>query len=434
MNLEQVISLRLPDGTSYEEDPLFEEIKPRLISLVGGILKEIENRAASYLKLPFENADLRCLQEPADRIRQNFTDVVVLGVGGSSLGAQALYALSNSNKTASSSYPKLHFQDNLNVHSMSVLLDSLDFGTAHFIAISKSGNTAETMAQTALCLAKARASLVEAEFPKHFSVIVGPGDNALRRLAELNNFAIFDHLDDLCGRFSVFSNVGLLPAMIAGIDVDAARRGARDVLDALAGEDDVFKVPAVMGAAMNEYLTTKYGIGINVMMPYDTRLDSFSRWYQQLWAESLGKNGKGTTPLRALGPADQHSQLQLFLDGPGDKFHTMIVVDTAGKGPKIPAEFGDLKGLRYLVGRTVGDIVAAQAYATIQSLIECGRPVREIRIPELNERTIGSLMMSFMIETVLTAGLNGVDAFNQPAVEESKRLTIDYLEVDKPKK
>ncbi len=431
MGIEQIISLRLPDGTPYQEDPLFDEIKSRLRPLVKRMVEEIKNGAASYLSLPFHSDDLNGVQAEADRIRQSSKDVVVLGVGGSSLGAQALCALSHSDKSTSLGYPNLHFPDNLSADSISVLLDSLDFETAHFIVISKSGETTETMSQMALGLAGARKSLIESDVRKHFSVIVGPGNNALRRLAEINDFAVFDHPDDLCGRFSVFSSVGLLPAAIAGIDAIAVRRGARDVLETLGREKDVIQVPAVMGAAIHEYLVKKCGIGITIIMPYDTRLDSFSRWFQQLWSESLGKNGKGTTALRALGPADQHSQLQLFLDGPPDKFVTAIIADTTGQGPMITDEFAGIDGLDYLIGHTIGDVVAAEAQAAIKTLIKCGRAVREIRIPDLGERTMGALMMSFMIETVLTAGLMGEDAFDQPAVEKIKKLTISNLEEKK---
>lgn len=431
MGIEQTISFRPAGHAGFLEDPLFDEIKSRLRPLVKRMVEEIENGTASYLSLPFLSDDLNSMQAEADRIRQSSTDVVVLGVGGSSLGAQALCALSHRDKSSSFGNPKLHFPDNLNANSMSVLLDSLEFETSHFIVISKSGNTAETLAQMALSLTGARKSLIDSDVREHFSVVAGPGHNALRRIAEINKFAVFDHPDDLCGRFSVFSNVGLLPAAIAGIDIIAVRRGARDVLEAFGREKDVLEVPAVMGAAIHEYLVKKCGIGITVMMPYDTRLDSFSRWFQQLWSESLGKNGKGTTPLRALGPADQHSQLQLFLDGPRDKFITMIIADTAGQGPMITDEFAGIDGLDYLIGHTIGDVVAAEAQATVSTLIECGRPVREIRLPDLNERTTGALMMSFMIETVLTAGLMGEDAFNQPSVEKIKKLTISNLEEKK---
>lgn len=246
-------------------------------------------------------------------------------------------------------------------------------------------------------------------------------------MAEAHRFSIYDHLGDLGGRFSVLSLVGLLPAMIAGIDVIAVREGAAAVLGAFRDKKDISDIPAVMGAAMVEYLAAENGVTITVMMPYDSRLEAFARWHQQLWAESLGKAGKGTTPVRALGPVDQHSQLQLFLDGPADKFLTIVTADMAGSGPVIDAGLATDYGFEYLAGRTVGDLVAAEARATVQALIERGRPVREIRIAELAPRTLGALMMSLMLETVLTAGLLGVDAFDQPAVDDGKKLTISYL-------
>ena len=163
------------------------------------------------------------------------------------------------------------------------------------------------------------------------------------------------------------------------------------------------------------------------MMAYAGRLERFSRWFVQLWAESLGKDGKGTTPLGALGPVDQHSQLQLFIAGPRDKLFTVITVATEGQGPRIDAELAKRAGEPDFGGKTIGDLVAAQGRATAETLAKNGCPVRTIHLPRLDETSLGALMMHFFLETMIAAHLLGVDAFDQPAVEEGKVLAKRYL-------
>jgi glucose-6-phosphate isomerase len=164
-----------------------------------------------------------------------------------------------------------------------------------------------------------------------------------------------------------------------------------------------------------------------VVMAYADRLERFTRWYVQLWAESLGKDGKGTTPIGALGPVDQHSQLQLFIAGPRDKLFTIITVGTAGRGPRIEAEFAKLCGEPDFAGKTIGDLVAAQGRATAETLAKNGCPVRTIHLERLDATSLGELLRHFMLETIIAAHLLGVDAFDQPAVEEGKVLAKKYL-------
>jgi glucose-6-phosphate isomerase len=165
----------------------------------------------------------------------------------------------------------------------------------------------------------------------------------------------------------------------------------------------------------------------NIMLPYGDRLSRFAAWYGQLWGESLGKDGEGTTPVAALGPVDQHSQLQLYLDGAPQHFITIIRESCAGRGPRVSADLAKLAGADYLAGHTAGDLVAAQQRALPEALIAAGRPVRTIDLKTLNERALGALMMHFMLETILAAHLLGVDPFDQPAVESGKVLTRRYL-------
>ncbi len=162
-------------------------------------------------------------------------------------------------------------------------------------------------------------------------------------------------------------------------------------------------------------------------MPYVDRLADFGLWYRQLWAESLGKNGTGTTPIRAVGTVDQHSQLQLYLAGPADKMFTVVMLDCAGTGATVDAGLAADEALGYLRGRTMGDLMDAEQRATAETLARNGRPTRLIRLASLDEAVMGGLMMHFMLETIISAHLLGVDPFDQPAVEEGKVLTRRYL-------
>ena len=236
---------------------------------------------------------------------------------------------------------------------------------------------------------------------------------------------MLDHDTGIGGRYSALTNVGLLPAAILGLDVAAVREGAGLALAPVLAKKPAAQVPAAVGAALSVALSASKSI--SVLMAYCDRLQRFTHWYVQLWAESLGKGGKGTTPVAALGPVDQHSQLQLFIGGPRDKLFTVITVDGAGNGPRIDGELARLAGEPGLAGKTIGDLVAAEGRATTETLAKNGCPVRTIRISKLDEESLGELIMHFMLETIIAAHLLGIDAFDQPAVEEGKVLAKKYL-------
>jgi len=236
-----------------------------------------------------------------------------------------------------------------------------------------------------------------------------------------------DHDPGVGGRYSALTNVGLLPAAMAGLDIAAIREGAKRALAPVLAKKPASQIPAAVAAALSVTLAATKGKSINVLMAYCDRLQRFTHWYVQLWAESLGKNGKGTTPLAALGPVDQHSQLQMFIGGPRDKLFTVIAVDGAGRGPRMDAELAKLAGEPGFAGKAIGDLVAAEARATAETLAKNGCPVRTIHVDKLGEEALGELMMHFMLETIVAAHLLGIDAFDQPAVEEGKVLAKNYL-------
>jgi glucose-6-phosphate isomerase len=249
--------------------------------------------------------------------------------------------------------------------------------------------------------------------------------NGLRDLLGAHQIRMMDHDANVGGRFSVLTNVGLLPAAVCGLDIGAIRQGAADALAPVLASKPPADVPAAVGAALAVALSASKTI--SVMMAYADRLERFTRWYVQLWAESLGKDGKGTTPIGALGPVDQHSQLQLYIAGPRDKLFTIVTGSPAGRGPRMSADLARLAGEPEFAGKAIGDLVAAQGRATAETLARNGCPVRTIHIEKLDERALGELLMHFMLETIIAARLLGVDPFDQPAVEEGKVLAKKYL-------
>jgi glucose-6-phosphate isomerase len=238
---------------------------------------------------------------------------------------------------------------------------------------------------------------------------------------------VLDHDTRIGGRYTVLSNVALLPALIAGLDAAALRDGADQTLEATLGGAAPRDAPPALGAALAVGLAERRGIGITVLMPYVDRLAAFGLWFRQLWAESLGKDGKGTTPIRAVGAVDQHSQLQLYLGGPADKMFTLVMLDIAGQGEVIAPDLAGDREVAYLAGRRLGDLLDAEQRATAATLVARGRPTRSFTLARLDEASLGALLMHFMLETIIAADLFGVNAFDQPAVEDGKVLARRYL-------
>lgn len=385
------------------------------------------DRALPLLRLPELSGDMAASRKVAAFLRDGATDIVFLGTGGSSLGAQALVQLAGYRVPACETAlgARLHFFDNLDAATMAEGLAALPLRTTRAFLVSKSGGTPETMVQ-ALCLMAVleQAGLKPAD---HVAALTEPGDpaaNPLLKLAQAHHLMLIDHDPKVGGRFSVLSNVGLVPALVAGLDAVAVRAGAGEVMQAVLAGDDA---APVAGAALCVALQEARGMNVSVMMPYADRLRLFSAWYAQLWAESLGKQGLGSQPVAAAGPVDQHSQMQLFIDGPSGRLVNLVSPATAGQGPRLPESLRDDPKLAYLAGRTVGDVTACQQTAAAEVLVRNGRPVRVFAVDKVDERATGALMMHFMLETIMAGFMMGVDPFDQPAVEQGKVLTRDYL-------
>ena len=384
------------------------------------------------LRLPERKDDFAAIGEAARRLSEGASDIIVLGTGGSSLGGQTLAQLAWYNVPgvgALGTPPRLHFIDNLDPLSFDALLAKLPLATTRFVAISKSGGTAETLMQTIAALS----ALKQAGLDPRGSVLglsepVREGKrNGLRDLLGKHQVPLLDHDPGVGGRFSVLSNVGLLPAAALGLDLAAIRQGAAAAFAPVLAKKKPAEVPAALGAALSIALAESKGKTIGALMAYCDRLERFTHWYVQLWAESLGKDGKGTTPLAALGPVDQHSQVQLYIGGPRDKLFTVVTVGAAGLGPRMDGELARLAGEPGFAGKSIGDLVAAEGRATAETLANNGCPVRTLHIERLDEASLGELLMHFMLETIVAAHLLGIDAFDQPAVEEGKVLAKKYL-------
>jgi len=385
------------------------------------------DRSLPLLHLPAARADLDALAPLARRWRGEFDAVVVLGTGGSSLGGAAVAALLGDPSRAAPGRPALHFADNIDPTSFDALLASLPLARTGFLVVSKSGSTAETMTQFLIALEALIAAEGKAAPGRQMTVIAEPGDNVLRRVAAAHGMTALDHDPKVGGRYSVLSLVGLLPALIAGQDAFALRAGAHEVLNATLGAAVPADAPPAVGAALSVAFARERGASQMVLLHYSDILVKFGLWYRQLWAESLGKDGQGTTPVPAVGAVDQHSQLQLYLAGPRDKLYTLVLIDRAGTGRRVDPKLASDSALGYLAGRTMGDLMEAEQRATADTLVRNGRPVRILRLPQLDERALGAMMMHFMLETILAARLMGVDPFDQPAVEEGKVLARKYL-------
>ncbi len=388
------------------------------------------------LKVPEETADLEAAETAFETLIDGAETVVFFGTGGSGLGGQTLAQLGGWNLPGVScaprgSRPRTRFYDNLDAVTLSGGLSDLDFAKTRFVVTSKSGGTTETLVQLAATLSAIKAAGQESLIPKLFLGITEPDKpdkaNGLRALLASLGVPMLEHHTGIGGRFSCLTNVGLLPAIARGLDARKIRAGARQVVESLLSSPFPAAFAPAIGAATAVALSKERGIRTLVMMPYADRLGRFSEWYVQLWAESLGKNGEGTSPIPALGPVDQHSQLQLFMDGPREIFVTLVRTACAGEGPVIEGEIARAAGQPFLAGKTIGDVVDAQSHAIAEALGQAGRPVRTFDIDRLDERSMGALLMHFMLETILAGRLLDIDPFDQPAVELAKVLTRERL-------
>jgi glucose-6-phosphate isomerase len=440
LDVTNCLSSRL-GGKGLHPDRIRGEIAQRFVAAHSDVEARRQSGEMGFFALPQDREGLTRVQEVADSFGQWFETVVVLGIGGSSLGTLTLrdallgphWNLGDAERREH--YPRLFVLENADPTSILDLMGRIDLRRALFVVVSKSGSTAETMAQYLVVEGALAEAIGEEEARGHLLFITDPEVGVLRKLSRELGIPALPVPPNVGGRFSVLSAVGLLPAAVVGVDVEALLDGA-GAMEERCRTSELMQNPAGLFAALLHALHVEGGMPIHVMMPYADRLRSFSLWFQQLWAESLGKAvdraGKtvntGPTPLPALGATDQHSQVQLFMEGPLDKVVCFVSVADMGPDPvTIPRRHEGHPSLAYLGGHSIGELLNAERNATAEALRRRGRPSLEIGLPRLDARSLGELLMFLQIATVYAGALYGVDPLDQPGVELGKELTYGLL-------
>ncbi len=384
-----------------------------------------------WMDLPYDQAEIVAeIEKKAEAIRKDFDAFVVLGIGGSALGPAAVHqALShlryNDLPDGKRPGPRLYIEDNIDPERMASLLDVIDAKRTCFNVITKSGGTAETMSQYLIVLDLLKKAVGE-DYRRNILITTSKTKGFLIKIAQREGYDTFFIPDGVGGRFSELSPVGLVAAAVSGIDIKGLLAGAK-AMDERCKTDDIWKNPALLDAGLM-VLAMEAGKNVSVMLPYADSLKLMSDWYAQLWAESLGKNvtldGKpcavGQTPVKALGVTDQHSQLQLYTEGPFDKVITFLKVEKFRAETNIPHGCDDIETIAFLGGKTHSQLIEAERAGTEYALYRTRRMSQTITLPEVNASTVGQLLYFFELVTAYAGALLHIDAFNQPGVEESK--------------
>lgn len=401
-----------------------------------------KNRGTGWLgwmELPYnQNEIVAEVEKVAAEIRRDFDTFVVLGIGGSALGPiavqQALNHLHyNELPSEKRGGPRLYVEDNIDPERMQSLLDVIDVKKTCFNVITKSGATAETMSQY-LIISELLKKEVGAGWQKHIIATTDREKGNLIQLAKTEGFRLFYIPSSVGGRFSELCPVGLLPAAVCGIDIKAMLSGAAD-MDERCKNDEVWQNPALLEAVLQYIAMQDMDVNVQVVMPYADSLKYMADWFCQLWAESLGKNvtrkgmavNVGQTPTKALGVTDQHSQLQLYTEGPYDKVITFLKVGAFRTESSIPHGCEAFPDVAFLGGKSLNKLIAAELTGTEYALYRAGRMSQTITLPEVNAHTIGQLLYFFQMATAYAGELFDIDAFNQPGVEESKIASYAVL-------
>ena len=376
----------------------------------------------NFVSLPDDAANLTKVRKFAEQqAKAGWKNVVVLGIGGSSLGA---IAVRDALSSEFSKGPKLYVVDNIDPAYTHELLANLDLKKTIFVVISKSGTTTEPMVLYAL-VKEALMKKFPKDYQKHLVFVTDPKDGLLRRMAKDEGITAFDIPPKIGGRFSVLTNVGLVPLALAGFDISGLLKGAREMREGLKRSKGMDN-PALRLAALQYILDKKKDKVMTVLMPYSNYLFRVGDWYRQLLAESIGKGkGAGPTPINALGTTDQHSQLQLYNDGPNNKFLIFMRVLKHAGDPKIGQVLPE--EISFLNGKKMSQIIDAAYKGTSEALTKHKRPNVTIDVPKVDARALGQLFMLFEFEVALLGLLYKVDAFNQPGVEHSKQITKQIL-------
>ncbi len=426
------------NGLELEKE--FDAYKDTIAHIIASLnqRKDKPGQWLQWMNLGYNEETLWYVKEYASMVKDRFENILVLGIGGSALGGIAVTEallkpywnlLTDEQRE---NLPRIFFLDNIDPDSISALLDILDLKKTLVNVITKSGSTAETMSQFMIVKDRLEKELGD-NYRYNFVATTDKKTGVLRQIAEQEGYKTFVVPDDVGGRFSVFSAVGLLPLALVGIDIDAIVNGVKD-MDLALKNTDIRENIAAQNALIHYLMDTKKGKNLSVMMPYSSRLKYVADWYVQLWAESLGKNKDkdgndvniGPTPIKALGATDQHSQIQLYNEGPNNKVITFIRVDEFDTTLEIPRIF-EYTGIGYLGGKTVNQLINAEADSTRVAVSDYNRPNVTIYLPKVDGYNVGQLLYMLEVQTAIAGELYNINTFDQPGVEQAKNYTYALM-------
>ena len=425
-------------GLNLEEE--FANYSEQISTIIANLnsRKDKPGQWLQWMNLGYNEETVWYVKEFASMVQGRFDNVLVLGIGGSALGGIAVteallkpyWNLLTPEQREHN--PRIFFLDNIDPDSINGLLNILDLRRTLVNVITKSGSTAETMSQFMIVKDRLEKELGD-DYRKNIVATTDKASGVLRQLSDQEGYKTFVVPDDVGGRFSVFSAVGLLPFALVGINIDEIIQGVKD-MDLSLKNTDIHNNIAAQNALIHYLMDTKKGKNLSVMMPYSSRLKYVSDWYVQLWAESLGKeidkNGNrvniGPTPIKALGATDQHSQIQLYNEGPNDKVINFIRVKEFDTVLEIPNIF-EYTGIGYLGGKSINSLINAEADSTKVALTDYQRPNVTITLDRVDGYNIAQLLYMLEVQTAIAGELYNINTFNQPGVEQAKNYTYALM-------
>jgi len=420
-------------------DAMLDEVAPTVAAHHERLIAEHADGGQRWMDLPSDTALVAEIEGFAADARERYADFILIGIGGSSLGAIAtIQALADPVRNllppATRNGPRFFVLDNPDPEKVAATLASVDLPNTLINVVTKSGQTAETMANFLVARQALEAAVGPERARQQIVATTDPSEGLLRALADQEGYRTFPVPPGVDGRMTVLSAVGLLPAAMCSCDIDGLMAGAR-AMRARCTSPDVRRNPAYLLAALCVLASTRLGKSILVTMPYADALFGLSDWFRQLWAESLGKrfslDGEevfaGQTPIKALGAIDQHSQIQLYIEGPNDKLHSLIAVERYRASVTIEDVPADIPELDYLRGAELGQLLQREAMATAWALTQAARPNFTISIPTIDAAILGEFFYLYELQTVMAGALLNVNPFGQPGVEAGKNATYALM-------
>jgi glucose-6-phosphate isomerase len=419
-------------GASGLTDTDLSELTPRLTSIDHDLAAARQSGQARFIELPYQTQIVKEIREAAKPLLEWCWDAVVLGLGGSGLGARALHQAlrppqHNKVPMARRNHKLgLWVADNIDPDHFWGLLDGLDMRRTGFNVISISNHQPETLAQFLWVYRLLKNRIGEDKARERIIITAEPDEGPFKRLIAREHLPSLPVPPQVGSHFSVLSAAGLLPAFLAGIDIEELLAGAR-AMDQDLKEASVDRNPAYRLTALFYLFATAKKRPILVFMPYANALSGLAEWFGQLWTASLGKQTTGSTPVTALGATDQQSQLQFYMEGPTDKLITFLTVDKFTNDIEIADSYPDDPAFSNLDGRSFQELLGKGQQAAAFNLMKAGRPNLTLHLPEINPFTIGQLIYLLEVVTAAAVGLFGVKAYDQPGAEGGKRGASGYI-------